>query len=409
MTKGRLQLAVARHTLSAALSRPIPLAYNLNAIEPRHLLRALLRQSNYLPDAEARNYFYNHIVGRYRKYDPRPPRPPNTPTLTLIRRRSLLKEARKGLVFLKRANDGYPDHLLRVLAMTYGRTGKKRHELLKTVVSALNIKSDHSPVDERELAQLSASIEAHYTSINPKHAANSHRPNLLPGLEKSRASEGPVLGPRLEALVKSQRQQPASHFWKSPVGKTKSSIPEKNSWGRPMPPKRIFNMKERWYAKVLDKVMPPLPESDWNRLRDLALGQAPWEGPMKRRTRVAQRKDEDTESNIDQPADISDITPLVGGSSVSESYEIFERENRKLLRNSPHTLTPRYMRRLWGKIFLQCPMMEWDTVGRRWRVKWGSLQRSKEVILGQPGRINMDMFKGVDEDGNVVSLGRASS
>lgn len=411
MTKRRLQLAVARHTLASALGRPIPLAYKLDAIKPRHLLRALLRQSVYLPDAEARSYFYNHIIGRYRKYHPRPPRPPNTPTLTPTRRRSLLKEARKGLVYLKRANDGYYDHLLRVLAMAYGRIGKKRHELLKTVVSPLNIKSDHSPADEHELARLSVSIEEYYTSSKPRHAANSHHPNLLPGLEKPRASEGPVLGPRLEALVKSQRKQPASHFWKSPVGNTEPSIPEKNSWGRPMPAKRILNMKERWYAKILDKVMPPLPESDWNRLRDLALGRVPWEGPIKRRTCVAQSKGEDTKSNIDQdqPADISDITPLVGGSSVSENYEIFEKENRKLLRNSPHTLTPRYMRRLWGKIFLQCPMMEWDIIGHRWRVKWGSLQRSKEVILDQSGRINMDMFKGVDEDGNVVSLGRASS
>lgn len=402
MSRSRLKLAVARHPLALALNRPIPLAANVNAIEPRHLLRALLRQSRYLPDAKARDHFYNHIVDRYRKYHPRPPKPPNVPTLTLIRRRSLLKEARKGLVFLKRANDGHPNHLLRVLAMAYGRTGRKRHELMKMVVSSSSFKSDPSPVDEQALTQLSASITA---SLRDSHVeerpAKSHRPKLLSGLE------GPVLGPRLEALVNSQKQQRASHFSKLKMINTLPSIPETNSWGRPMPRRRIVNMKYRWYANILEKVLPPLPESDWNRLRDLALGQAPWEGPMKRRTPLTQTKVKGPSRNGNQPVNINEITPHFGASSVLENNEIFKEENRKLLGSNPHTLTPRFMRRLWGQVFLQCPMMKWDAERCRWDVKWGSLQRSKEVILGQPGRINMDIFRGVDEKGNVVPSRRA--
>lgn len=407
MTKNRLQRAVSRQTLSFALNRPIALGHNVNTIESRHLLRALLRQSTYLPDAAARYYFYNHILSRYRKYHPRLPKPPNTPTLSPSREQGLLKEARKGLSFLTRANDGHPGRLLLVLMMTYGRTGKRRHELLKTVVSPLAFKSDSFPLipaDEQVLAQLSASIMADHensaTAQCPVALASLHRPNFLPGRRKPRSSEGPVLGPRLEALVNSQRQQKSTIFPRRSVGKTKPSIPETNKWGRPMPPSRVANMKDKWYAMILDKVMPPLPESEWNRLRDLALGWAPWEGSMKRRTRLVQS--ESHRSIKSERGNESDITVHVGAGSIQENNDIIKRESRTLLGTHPHTLTPRFMRHQWGKVFLQCPMMKWDAIRQRWEVKWGSVQRNKEVVLGQPGQVNMDIFKGVDDDGNVV-------
>jgi hypothetical protein len=407
MTKSRLQRAVSRQTLSFALNRPIALGHNVNTIQSRHLLRALLRQSNYLPDAVARHYFYNYILGRYRKYHPRLPKPPNTPTLTPSRERSLLKEARKCLSFLTRANDGHPDRLLLVLMMAYGRTGKKRHELLKTVVSPLAFKSDsfpHVPADDQALAQLSASIMADYeksaTEERPVALSSSHRPNLFSELKKPRLGEGPELGPRLEALVNSQRQQKSTISQRPPVGTTQPSIPETNRWGRPMPPSRAANMKDKWYAMILDRVMPPLPESEWNRLRDLALGWAPWEGPMKRRTRLVQSEGH---RSIENERGInSGITIPMGAGSVQENNDILKRESRKLLGTHPHTLTPRFMRHQWGKVFLQCPMMKWDTVRHRWEVKWGSTQRNKEVVLGHPSRINMDVFEGVDSDGNLV-------
>ncbi len=399
MSKSRLQRAVAREALSVALNQPITLAHDVNTIEPRHLLRALLRQSSYLPDARARLHFYNYVVGRYRKYYPRQPKPSNGPTLTPFRRRSLLKEARKGLLFLTRANDGHPDHLLRVLAMTYGRTGAKRHELLKTVVSPSNFKTDHSPrvpADEQDLARLSALITADsVTGKLPDVLISRHRYNPLQGHEKLHSAEGPLLGSRLEALVISQRAKSPARFQRPQVGKAQPSIPEKNSWGRPMPQKRISNIKAKWYAKILDRVMPPLPEPEWYRLRDLALGIAPWEGLVKRRTRLTQNKVGNCRSDESQSH--------IEGDPVPAYKEILRMESRDLLGSHPHKLTPRYMRHLWGKIFLQCPMMQWDPISCRWNVIWGSLERSIDVVLGQPGQINLDVFKGVDDNGKLTS------
>jgi hypothetical protein len=283
--------------------------------------------------------------------------------------------------------------------MTYGRTGAKRHELLKTVVSPSNFKTDQSPripVDEQDLARLSALITANsVTGKLPDVPMKQHRYNPLQGPEKLQSAEGPLLGPRLEALVNSQRAKSSARFQRPPVGKAQPSIPEKNSWGRPMPQKRISNMKAKWYAQILDRVMPPLPESEWYRLRDLALGVAPWEGMAKRRTRLTQNKVDNCRSDESQSNTEGDPVP---------SYkQILRMESRNLLGSHPHKLTPRYMRHLWGKIFLQCPMMQWDPTSCRWNFIWGSLERSRDVVLGQSGQTNLDVFQGVDNDGKATS------
>jgi hypothetical protein len=43
----------------------------------------------------------------------------------------LFRQARKRLTFLKKANLGDVKAVNAILAHTYGRTGKRRHELLK--------------------------------------------------------------------------------------------------------------------------------------------------------------------------------------------------------------------------------------------------------------------------------------
>ena len=393
MTKNRLKLAAARHTLSVALNRPIALAADVTAIEPRHLLRALLRQSSYLPDATARDFFHGYIIHRYRNYYPRLPQPSISPTLTSDRRRSLHKEARKGLLFLKRANDGHPTHLFRVLAMAYGRTGKKRHELLNGVLSSSGFKKEPSPTNQKALARLSEGIT--------KSPSESSEENRLPTLHTSRSEPGSVLGPRLEALVIAQKQQRLSEV--SNKLKRKPVIPETDKWGRSLPQCRVANMNSRWYADLLSKIMPPLPESDWNMLRDLALGRVPWEGASRRRTSLGQIEAQESSRKGSQSINIDRANPHPGVSSVLENQETSKKQNRKLIGSNPHTITPRYMRRLRGRIFLHCPVMKWDAEGRRWDVKWGNIQKSKEISLGLPGRMNMDMFKGVDKRGNVIS------
>ena len=312
--------------------------------EVLHLFRALLRQCTYLPDPAARNYLHAHIVSRFREYHPSnafsAPKKNGKPMhLIQNRRPGLIKTARESLLYIRRANDGHPQHLGKILSMTYGRVGKRRHLLLKS------LKIPDVPINESAVKRLS----------------------------DPREQGVPRPSQQLMALIASQSRRKLSLFSRSSRPTVAPNIPEKNSWGRAMPVKRIKNMKRRWYAEALGRIMPPLPENEWNELRKLASGETPWEGPVPRR---GQKK----------PAEFKhDLMRYPG------------------LVSSPHQLTPRYMRRLWAKIFAQCPLMKPDSSKKGgWAILWGGVSQPKPFALPlkTSGEI-FTMFEGVDEHGKA--------
>jgi len=314
-----------------------------------HLFRALLRQCTYLPDSAARQYFHGYIVSRFREYHPNNILPASSRgrrriSLVEERRTALLRTARQGLLFLQRANDGHPRHLGKILAMTYGRTGKRRHELLKT------LKIPDVPTDQAVIEKMS-------------HPASQGLPH------PSR---------QLQALVMSQARRALTFFSRSNRPTLEPKIPEKNAWGRPMPIKRARNIKRRWYSETIDRVMPPLSETEWNQLQGLASGLTRWEGPVARRGRV---KEDDYKHETVRGT-------IHGGSSFL---------------SSPHELTARYMRRLWTKIFAQCPLMKPDESRKMgWDIRWGDLQRINDLTLQSGHQGSVAMFEGVDEKGRVL-------
>ena len=317
-----------------------------------HLFRALLRQASYLPDSAARQYFRHYIVSRFREYHPCNPLNADSGkgrpvTVVESRRPALLRTARKGLVFLQRATDGHPRHLSKVLAMTYGRIGKRRHILLKS------LKIPDIPMDQ-------ASIEK---------------------LSKPRSQGLPQPSRQLSAMVKAQAKRKLAFFSRTNTPSLKPQIPLENAWGRPMPVKRVRSMTRKWYAKTLDRIMPPLPEDEWHRLRRLASGETQWEGPVRRRGHV----------KVDQfKHDIVRGT-IVGGTGFV---------------SSPHVLTPRYMRRLWAKLLAQCPLMKSNESRKLgWDIQWGDIQGSKIVKLQPRAGHNSAMFEGVDENGRILQGG----
>ena len=322
-----------------------------------HVFRALLRQCTYLPDPAARQYLHGHIVSRFRDYHPRntlpfPSRRHKSAAIVQQRLPSMLRTARRGLVFLRRANDGHPRHLGKVLEMTYGRVGKRRHQLLK------GLKIPDVPVDQAVIEKLS----------DPGNQAVPH------------PSE------QLLALIKVHARRRLTHFSRSNTPRPKLEIPEQNSWGRPMPIKRVRNFKRRWYAETLDRIMPPLPEAEWDSLRMRASGQSPWEGPVARRKWAGGPDDEGQ-------------THLVGEKVKGDL---------KGQCSNPHHITSRYMRRLWAKIAVQCPLMKANAAKKSgWEVLWGDVQGHDKTyfVLGPRDGGDYDMFGGVDESGKVVDRG----
>lgn len=410
MAKHNLIRAVAGEALESKVK-------NIHKIEFCHLFRALLRQCTYLPDSAARHYFHKHIINRFRIYCPRPSGGPAPSGLAGGRRHALLKEARKRLAFLARANAGHPPHLLKVLAMTYGRTGRRRHELMKTIIipkslsPSLRIAVEASEDEQfferhfdstifskkRKILQEQLQMEDESLTVQKRSASDI----LL-------SSEGPVLGPQLRALIKSQGEQRLSISDRAPIRKVDLSVPETNRWGYPMPPRRVRNMKEWSYAEILHRIMPPLPETEWNRLRDLASGQLTWEGPVWRRKIPNQYEQTHNENPMLNHSSVLDHEKI----SVHEEDWLSKTDQLSRIRSNPHTLTPRFMRSLWSKIFTQCPVMQWDVLHSRWRTRWGNTMRNKEVVLSSNGTTNASAFEGVNEQGKVArfkTFSRAST
>lgn len=299
-----------------------------------HLYRALLRECTYLPDSQARSYVREHVIRSYRKYLPRDEK--SRKDIPLARQVALLHRGRKGLSVLRRANEGYLKPLQNVLLWTYGRKGRRRRELMDRFM-------------QREIPRDHKAVEA----LSQKH---TYTRDWMPS-------------PMVMALLHSQAQN-IEHFDRIVTGsnnlKPKPAIPEKNMWGRQMPEKRVKNLMRKWYAKQADRLLPPLPESEFERLQALSNGKiARDEGPISRRKRLI----EDSAGR----SPVLDGTFLLEGPQKSSTFMSFA-DGR------PHQLTTRLLQRIWLKILNHVPMMTWDSAKEKWRVKWNINGRARPQV-----------------------------
>ncbi|KAK6346875.1 hypothetical protein TWF696_006980 [Orbilia brochopaga] len=199
---------------SLVLRPPVVLSKSQQAIG---LLRRLYRETSCLFDEVARWQIKKRIRERFRECQKE----------TDEQRRSrLLKDARRALSTLERANTGDKWRQVHVLLHAYGQKGRRRHELLKPLI------------DEAQ----------------PEPPLISALPRTAP----------PGTSPRLLALMKAQ------------VGKTiklvEPVVPEKTPTGKPFPVIRIANMKWRHRTNVLRRIAPPLTATTFERLELLVMG-----------------------------------------------------------------------------------------------------------------------------------------
>ncbi|KAF2136812.1 uncharacterized protein K452DRAFT_202853, partial [Aplosporella prunicola CBS 121167] len=293
----------------------------------RPLLRALLRESTYLPDSEARTRLHHHIIQRFRKYTPRPslvinrePPEPFTPERLL----SVLHNGQKSLNLLRRANQGEDKALLNVLLWTYGRIGRRRRDLLSELLVP-------DPGTESQIYE--ASLTRLRTAADPTAIDHLPRPVQAPTRKPDEYS-------RLLAMMRSQRSSNNQYAEKTKFRHMQVEIPLRNIWERPFPRKREKNLVRKWYATMLDKLVPPLPEEDWTRLRDLATGARKWEGVKPRRARPTPHFSENA---------VLDVL-------LEDGLEL-KRTHKGLARVREHHITERLMRRMWAKVFERCPVM----------------------------------------------------
>lgn len=258
------------------------------------------------------------------------------------------------------------------------------------------------PTDEKALAVHCTLVNSQAeTALKARGSAKKAGPEIQGTSSPFRDSidiSGPTLGGRLEALAKSQRHQNHTFFTKPPIRNVTPKIAQKNSWGRQMPARRVLNLKERWYADILDKIQPPLDELEWDRLRDLVLGRISWEGPVPRRAKIASGMNEATRSNEN-----NHVTANSFFSQDGKHLRPLDNHER-FVGSNPHKITPRFMRSLWAKVFRQCPKMQWDPQENNWIVTWGNEHRYKDISLSANTSTNGFVFDGVDEKGLLMRL-----
>ncbi|KAL8797304.1 MAG: hypothetical protein Q9195_000458 [Heterodermia aff. obscurata] len=370
---------------------------NQISLSALHLCRALHREASYLPDPASRAFAHAQISERFHRNCHRPVVKPRTtlagragatrtnPTRNerqKVKREhsrtiSLLAEGRNQLQLLKRATLGTPTALARVLEQTYGRRGRRKHDLLRDLAPQL-----YSPMNSDDLRQLSKVLDAEYD--NQTNNSNTTLAKL------------PLFSDKFIALVASQMHQKQARFPKPVPKSTAPKIPIENAWGRKLPAVRIKNITKAWYAETLERLMPPLPEAEWSRLGELAAGTTKWEGAPKPRRRVSMESWTQQEEEEEEEEEVE----MVGWASPQTAAQRAKVEY--LRKMAGHELTPRYMRRMWASVFAQCPMMKWDAGRGKWSVKWGKVEKGVVLSVDQPDFDFSSFEEDVDENGKVL-------
>lgn len=308
-------------------------------MEALHLFRGLLRAASYLPDEFARTYIHDHIIYRFRNAAQ------ITPNRLLIARR----ETRR----LQRAAEGDIKPLLLTLNMTYGRAGKRRRELVNRL---------YGP----DAALYKEDIEATRTaSQNPPSTA---------------VFEGRT---RFEQVICSQSRHHPSEALRNKIRDVKPIIPKGGTWDRPLPLKRQANIKKRFLAATLDKVLPPMPQGYWNRLRDLAMGVIPFQPPPPRRKSARSLSDNE----------------LTGSETTMLQLPLLNQHSIVPGRDPRHRITPRFMRRMWAIVWANSNVMLASEEGQeRWDIIWGGGQSAAaKGLIAAPGISDLEFFEGLDK------------
>lgn len=269
---------------------------------------------------------------------------------------------------LERAGQGSSADLQKVLFLTYGRSGKRRRELVQRV---LEPDEDGFPADQAALEEL---IQKQSEGEEPRHKDNL----------------------KLKALMHSQRFHQPLETRGAKLKKVSPTIPKTNIWGRTLPLKLQASIKQRYWADALEKLLPPVPRYEWDRLRDLATGAIPIEDPPLRRRRPVQ---EPPNTAILEYFTI----PTNRHRSEIEGIEIGEDYVTTSLEKSNHKkgfniLTPRFMRRMYATIWSMTPTMSQDENTKEWTTKWGGARSAAHTgQVTAPSAIDMELFEGADE------------
>jgi hypothetical protein len=305
---------------------------------PLRAYRSLLRALSYFPDQYARDILRRDARERFEKHK----------VEKKARLSHRLQKAYQVIHCVERANLGNREDLETVLHNAYGKRGRRRRVLLSQLLKP----------GEDDLPQDNNALQALMDDTLGEKRPSSLALQLTPPAK----CKAMIASFQREIPIEFQRgkRRPPSPVLKMP----------KNLWGREMPLKRQANIKREWWALTLEKLYPPLPEHEWDRLRDLTTGKIRLE-PLARRLRpenvglFGPEGDHMVVKHLLNPARAN------GNLKFDESRGLFvdTRGGRE-----PFTPGPNYqrsMRRLYGTIWQISAKMHQDPTSKEWNVEWG--------------------------------------
>ncbi|KAK3323108.1 hypothetical protein B0T19DRAFT_442606 [Cercophora scortea] len=340
------------------MSRPLQLPHPKTT---RHLYRHLLRESSYLPPI-ARSFIDGRITSRFRSHA--------CDDLATIGPR--IRNAHHGLRYLRAANAGDMDRMRRVLFWTFGRLGRRRRQLLDDL-----IRLEH-----------------------PNPPPNDRKADFLDTWDVNKVT----------AFVRSQAGASIANPARTPLTANQvdieSSLPTQTVWGRPLAgPLRRTKLRKAWRL-VIDKVLPPLPWTEWTLLRDLANGTAPrklWAVPKRRPVCRALADDElpawNWQAYATQPVAAVDMQANRRNKLLSGIVDEHSPVDPPAI--DCHRFTPRFWRRMYHSIYQMSAKMEprHEGEGDGWNITWGA-----QPFEAPPApAATLDFFKGARPDGTLLT------
>ncbi|KAK0747129.1 hypothetical protein B0T18DRAFT_438799 [Schizothecium vesticola] len=324
------------------MSRPPQLA---RPSTPLHLYRHLLRESSYLPPY-ARPFFDGRIKARFRNHS------------HSVDIKTPLKQAHHALRYFRAALLGDRDRMRRLLHMAFGRLGERRRMLLNHLVMP-------------DAPSSTASLEEYMKEATAK-LQQDREPDWLDKWN-------------LDRLMVFARSQARRKFNKSPRPDLQMKQLDMDQWatgtsiwGKPIVPKLARSRLRKAWAAVATRILPPIPKSEWELLRDLSLGRAPasaWELPPRRPLAPRLAADDVKSGKWNWEAYASKPIAAV----EMQKSRRFKLLGGDLGTGSPadptplgrHNYTPKSWRRLLHSIWALTPTMENQSTGDGWDIVWG--------------------------------------
>ncbi|KAI9649905.1 hypothetical protein NHQ30_002490 [Ciborinia camelliae] len=354
----------------------------------RRTYRALLREATYLPDSAARSFVHDLVVKRFNPPNPRKLDPRSWGTDYLRSKVDLqkiekgTKKATKKLHLLERVNlTGSSKDLQQVLLRTYGRSGNRRRELLSQLMRP---GEDELPQDDTALSKIIDSqigkrldatedVEVDRATVVSKRQRREHK--------------------ELTLFLTSQQENNPMESIRGKIRTLKPDIPATNAWGRQLPEVRKATMKRQWWGNLLERVLPPLPEHEWNRLEALATGGQPFEEPPPRRKAAIpyylNKPDggaKEMNSRFNSPARLH--ANLCAETTWKSHLEMPGTSD------STKELNARTMRRMYGMIWSLSSKMVQDEHTREYTITWGG-ERSPSAAgeITKPSLQDAELFE----------------